>query len=142
MKPAIDGKGLIVPKPDRGAIHDFAVHIDAVTMDQSIAGRLRRNRLLKHGKDADSTPEVLAQHVQASTSGKKPGSISSLGTGSQAVGAAEKTVGDRKSTVDADATRMAKLVAKQIESSMGDQPGPAGPLAHAAAIAPVGRSAS
>lgn len=221
-----DGKGQIVPKPDRVAIHDFAVSIDAVTLDQSIAGRLRRNRLLKHGKDADSTPEVLVQHVQAafskaltdqlekdhiatatasdaetereraslvvdgeftaidegskservmiglgsgasdlkahvtvssvtagrstvvltfdldSTSGKKPGAIASLGTSSLAVGAAEKAVGDGKSTVDADATRMAKLVAKQIESLMGDQPGPAGPSAQVAAVAAAGRSAS
>ncbi|NYH16731.1 DUF4410 domain-containing protein [Paraburkholderia bryophila] len=221
-----DGKGRIVPKPDRVAIHDFTVRLDAVSLDRSIAGRLRRNRLLKHGKDADSTPEVLAQHVQAafgkaltdqlendhiavattggadaehrgtslvvdgeftaidegsksvrvmiglgsgasdlkahvtvssvtaghstvmlafdldSTSGKKPGAISSLGTGSLAVGAAEKAVGDRKSTVDADATHMAKLVAKQVESLMGEQPAPAGPSRASGCTRPVGRSAS
>lgn len=70
-----------------------------------------------------------------STSGKKPGAISSLGTGSLAVGAAEKAVGDRKSTVDADATHMAKLVAKQVESLMGEQPAPAGPAAQVDALA-------
>ena len=220
-----DGRGQVVPKPGRVVIHAFAVHIDDVTLDHSIAGRLRRNRLLKHGNDEDSTPEVLAQHIQAafckaltdqlekdhipaaraggadaelagaslvvdgeftaidegskservmiglgrgasdlkthvtvssvtagrstvvlavdldSTSGKKPGAISSLGTGSLAVGAAEKAVGDKKSTVDADATRMAKLVAKQIESLMGDQTGLAGQPAEAAGTALAARSA-
>lgn len=53
-----------LPKPDRVLIHDFAVRDGGITLDQSIAGRLRRKRLLLQGSDEDSTPEVLAQHVQ------------------------------------------------------------------------------
>jgi len=55
----------------------------------------------------------------SSKSGKKPGAA--LGMGSVAVGAAAGGVSDRKSTVEADASRMAKLVAKQLEAFMADQ---------------------
>jgi hypothetical protein len=44
-----------------------------------------------------------------------------MGVGSLAVGAAAGGVSDRKSTVEADASRMAKLVAKQLEIFMIDQ---------------------
>jgi hypothetical protein len=57
----------------------------------------------------------------SSQSGKKPGAIASLGVGSLAVGAVAGGVGDRKSTVEADASRMAKLVAKQLETFMANQ---------------------
>ena len=214
-----NSKEQIVPKPDRVVIHDFTVRTGNVTLDQSIAGILRRHRLLRHGNDEDSTPQVLAQHVQAafgkalteqlekdhitaerssnakaeggasslvvdgeftaidegskservmigfgsgasdlkthvtvssvtaghstvvlafdldSKSGKKPGAIPGMATGSLAVGAAKKAVGDKKSTVDADASRMAQLVAKQIESLMGDR------TAEAAGTTLAGRSA-
>jgi len=55
----------------------------------------------------------------SSESGKKPGAA--LGMGSVAIGAAAGGVSDRKSTVEADASRMAKLVAKQLEAFMVDQ---------------------
>jgi Domain of unknown function (DUF4410) len=217
--------GQIVPRPDRIVIHDFAVRTDDIALDHSIAGRLRRNRLLRHGSDEDSTPEVLAQHVQGvfdkalidqlekdhitaaraanggadgtqsslvvdgefiaidegsktervmigfgtgaselkthvtvssvmagrstvvlafdldSKSGKRPGAFPGMATGSLAVGVATKAVGDKKSTVDADASRLAELVAKQIESLVGDRSGLAVPAAEAAGTAPVGRAA-
>src|SRR5262249_42402702 len=55
----------------------------------------------------------------SSESGKKPGAA--LGMGSVAIGAAAGGASDRKSTVEADASRMAKLVAKQLEAFMADQ---------------------
>jgi len=55
----------------------------------------------------------------SSESGKKPGAA--LGMGSVAIGAAAGGVSDRKSSVEADASRMAKLVAKQLEAFMADQ---------------------
>jgi hypothetical protein len=56
-----------------------------------------------------------------SESGKKPGALESMGGGSIALGAAEGDVGDRRSTVQADASRMAKGVAKQLQSFMASQ---------------------
>lgn len=53
-----------------------------------------------------------------SQSGKKPGAIVSMGGGSLAVGAATGDLGDSKATVQGDASRMAKLVAKQTEAVM------------------------
>jgi hypothetical protein len=43
--------------------------------------------------------------------------------------------------VDADASRLAELVAQQIESLMGDRSGLAVPTAEAAGTAPVGHAA-
>jgi len=60
-----DGAAQVVPKPERVVIHDFAVRIDAVTLDNSIAGRLHRDRLMRHGTDEDSTPDLLAKHVRS-----------------------------------------------------------------------------
>jgi hypothetical protein len=200
----------VLPKPDKVVIHDFAVPVGAITTDKSIAGQLHRDIMLQHGVDEDSSPEALAQQVQAaftkalagelkkvniqtanisaqkmpaaegamsgsnlivegqfvaihegdetkrimigfgrgasdikthvtvsslvqghptvvlefnlsSESGKKPGAVATMGVGSLAVGAAAGGVGDRKSTVEADASRMAKLVAKQLETFMVDQ---------------------
>jgi len=200
----------VLPKPDKVVIHDFAVPVGAITTDESIAGRLHRKVMLRHGVDEDSSTEALAQQVQAaftkalagelkkmniqtanisaqkmpaaegaisgsnlivegqfvaihegdetkrimigfgrgasdikthvtvssfiqghstvvlefnlsSKSGKKPGAVATMGVGSLAVGAAAGGVGDRKSTVEADASRMAKLVAKQLETFMADQ---------------------
>ena len=199
-----------LPKPDEILIQDFAVPARQVTTDESIAGQLHRTVKLRHGVDEDSSPEVLAQHVQAvfakalagelkkaniqtvnipsqttssakgtvngsnlvvagefvainegdetkrimigfgrgasnikthvtvslvteghpsvvlefnlsSESGKTPGAVATMGVGSLAVGAAAGGVSDRKSTVEADASRMAKLVAKQLEAFMVDQ---------------------
>ena len=199
-----------LPKPDKVLIQDFAVPAKQVTTDESIAGELHRDVMLRHGVDEDSSPEVLAQQVQAafaktlagelkkaniqtvnipsqktssaegavdgsnlvvtgefvainegdetkrimigfgrgasdikthvtvssvtqghptvvlelnlsSESGKKPGALATMGVGSLAVGAAAGGVSDRKSKVEADASRMAKLVAKQLEAFMADQ---------------------
>jgi len=67
-----------------------------------------------------------------SASGKKLGALESAGGGSLALNAAEGDVGDRHSTVQADASRMAKGVAKQIQAFMVTQnwipaPPPAAP---------------
>ncbi len=56
-----------------------------------------------------------------SESGKKLGALETMGGGSLAVGAATGDVGDKQSTVQADAARMAKGVAKQIQKFMVDQ---------------------
>lgn len=63
---------------------------------------------------------VLAFDVHAA-SGKKPGALMTMGGGSLAVGAAEKAVGNHKSTVEQDASRIGKLVALQIEAAMSGQ---------------------
>jgi galactitol-specific phosphotransferase system IIB component len=199
-----------LPKPDKILIQDFAVPAGETTTDESIAARLHRTVMLRHGVDEDSSPQVLAQQLQAafaktlagelkkvniqtvnipsqqissaeghvdgsdlvvagefvainegdetkrimigfgrgasdikthvtvstvtqghptvvlelnlsSESGKKPGAVATMGVGSLAVGAAAGGVSDRKSKVEADASRMAKLVAKQLEAFMADQ---------------------
>jgi hypothetical protein len=199
------GEAQIVPKPERVVIHDFTVRTDDIALDHSVAGRLHRDRLWRHGTDEDSTPEVLAQHVQVafykalidqlekdhitaaraanggseskrvmigfgsgaselkthvtlssvvagrstvvltfdldSKSGKSPGALPGMVAGSLVVGVATTTVGDKKATLDADASRLAELVAKQIESLMSDRPGLAAPAAETARTAPVGRAA-
>jgi hypothetical protein len=53
-----------------------------------------------------------------SQSGKKPGALVGMGGGSLAVGAATGDLRDNKATVQGDASRMAKLVAKQTEAVM------------------------
>jgi hypothetical protein len=55
----------VLPKPDKVVIHDFAVPVGAITTDKSIAGQLHRDVMLRHGVDEDSSPEALAQQVQA-----------------------------------------------------------------------------
>jgi ethanolamine utilization microcompartment shell protein EutS len=54
-----------LPKPHKVLIQDFAVPARQVTTDESIAGELHRDVMLRHGVDEDSSPEVLAQQVQA-----------------------------------------------------------------------------
>jgi Domain of unknown function (DUF4410) len=66
-------------------------------------------------------PTVVLEFNLSSKSGKKPGAVATMGVGSLAVGAAAGGVSDSKSTVEADASRMAKLVAKQLEAFMVDQ---------------------
>jgi uncharacterized protein DUF4410 len=53
-----------------------------------------------------------------SASGKKPGAVATMGGGSLAVGAATGTITDKKATVEGDASRMAKAVAKQVKTVM------------------------
>jgi hypothetical protein len=221
--------GVALPKPARVVIADFGVPADDITVDDSLAARLHRRLMARFGKDDDSSPEILAQHVQAaffdglsaelkkvnvpsdragadralasgapadgatsertasdratgdaksasaselvvsgqftaidegnktkreligfgrgasdikthvtitsvtagrstlvlefdmtSESNKQPGAAITGGS-SLAVGAAVSVVGDRKSTVEADASRMGKLVAKQVEGLVNEQ---------------------
>ena len=66
-------------------------------------------------------PTVVLEFNLSSESGKKPGAAATIGVGSLAVGAAAGGISDRKSTVEADASRMGKLVAKQLETFMAEQ---------------------
>lgn len=49
-------------------IEDFELAPGAVSIDDSLADRLLRHHQRRKGQDVDSTPEVLAQHVQAAFS--------------------------------------------------------------------------
>jgi hypothetical protein len=69
----------------------------------------------------DGPPIVLSECYLRSESGKKPGAAASLGWGSIAVAAATGAASDEKATVEADASRMAKHVAKLMESIMTEQ---------------------
>jgi len=69
----------------------------------------------------DAQPVVLSEFNLKSQSGKKPGAAATMGVGSVAVGAAAGGVSDRKASVEADASRMARAVAKQIEAAMVSQ---------------------
>ena len=193
-----------LPVPDIVLVREFAVPISNVTMDSSVAARLRRHRTDALDTTDDLTPEMLAQNVQAAftkglsdelkkkqiatakygepvgkdarssmvvdgaflvidegneskrvmiglgrgashvgmhvtvssvssgrslvvlsfdvnaASGKGPGALLSMGSSSLAVGTAKKVVGDHRSTVERDASRMGELVALQIEASVAD----------------------
>jgi hypothetical protein len=63
-------------------------------------------------------PILLAEFDLKSESGKKPGAAATMGVGSAAGSVAASAVVDGKATVEGDASRMAKAVAKQIESIM------------------------
>ena len=69
----------------------------------------------------DAQPVVLSEFNLKSKSGKKPGAAAGMGVGSVAVGAAAGGVGDRKASVEADASRMARAVARQIGELMVSQ---------------------
>jgi Domain of unknown function (DUF4410) len=64
---------------------------------------------------------VVLEFNLKSDSGKKPGAAATMGVGSLAVGAVAGGVGDKKGTVQADASRMGTAVAKQIEGFMISQ---------------------
>lgn len=66
-------------------------------------------------------PILVSEFNLKSESGKKPGAAATMGTGSAAVGAAAGSAGDTRATVEADASRMAKAVAKQVEELMTSQ---------------------
>ena len=66
----------------------------------------------------DGRKTLLLDCIINSQSGKKPGAIIGMGGGRVAVGAAAGDVGDGKATVQGDASRMGKLVAKQTEAVM------------------------
>jgi hypothetical protein len=69
----------------------------------------------------DTQPIVVAEFNLNSASGKKPGAAATMGVGSAAAGVAAGSVGDKKETVEGDASRMAKAVAKQIIDQMTAQ---------------------
>lgn len=193
-----------LPKPDGIVVYDFAVPTEVITMDESMASRLRRRHLALLGTNSDSSPEAVAQQIQKSfsktlvndlqkasvqveradgtdripahtlvvqgefttvnegnkskrvmigfgrgasdvqahvtvslttgaqpllisefnlksASGKKPGAAATMGVGSAGAAVAAGSVGDRKATVQADASRMATAVANQIETLMVSQ---------------------
>jgi len=194
-----------LPKPDIVLVRDFAAPTSDVTMDTSLAARLRRRRMHLFGTSDDLTPDMLVQNVQtaftqglsdelkkvqiptgkvgepvgdsarsslvvagefiaidegneskrimvgvgrgatavrmhvtvssvssgrsavvlafdvSSASGKSPGALLTMGSGSLAVGAAKKAAGNTRSTAEHDASRMGKLVALQIEGLMVGQ---------------------
>src|SRR5471032_1042459 len=194
-----------LPKPDIVLVRDFAAPASDVTMDTSLAARLRRRRMHLFGTSDDLTPDMLVQNVQtaftqglsdelkkvqiptgkvgepvgdsarsslvvagefiaidegneskrimvgigrgatavrmhvtvssvssgrsavvlafdvSSASGKSPGALLTMGSGSLAVGAAKKAAGNTRSTAEHDASRMGKLVALQIEGLMVGQ---------------------
>jgi hypothetical protein len=194
-----------LPKPDIVLVRDFAAPTSTVTMDTSLAAKLRRRRMHLFGTSDDLTPVRLVQSVQtaftqglsdelkkvqiptgkagasagasarsslvvdgefiaidegneskrimvglgrgatavrmhvtvssvssgrstavlafdvSSASGKSPGALLIMGSGSLAAGAAKKAVGNTRSTAEHDASRMGKLVALQIEASMDGQ---------------------
>jgi hypothetical protein len=64
---------------------------------------------------------VVLEFSLNSASGEKPGAVATMGAGSVALSAAVGDVGDKKGTVQADASRMAKAVARQIEEFMNSQ---------------------
>lgn len=66
-------------------------------------------------------PVVLAEFNLNSQSGKKPGAAETMGVGGVATSAAVSGATDNKATVEGDTARMAKAVAKQIESAMVSQ---------------------
>lgn len=195
----------LLPKPNQIVVYDFTVPTNVVTMDESMAARLRRRHLERLGMNSNSSSEAVAQEVQASfskalvkelqktsipaetaagtdtpspahtliiqgeftainegnkskrvmigfgrgasdvqahvtvsltgnaqpimlsefklnsASGKKPGAAATMGVGSAGAGVAAGSVGDTKATVQADASRMAQAVAKQIQSLMTAQ---------------------
>jgi hypothetical protein len=69
-------------------------------------------------------PVVMADFNLNSESGKKPGAAAGMGVGSAGVAAADVAISgaeDHGATVESDTARMAKTVAKQIESMMMTQ---------------------
>jgi hypothetical protein len=111
--------------------HTLMVHGESTTINQ---GNKTKRMMIGFGRGAsdvtahvtvslttDAQPVVLSEFNLQSKSGKKPGAAATMGVGSVAVGVAAGGVGDRKASVEADATRMAKAVAKQIEGSVISQ---------------------
>jgi hypothetical protein len=186
------------------AVRFDSAPVAQITLDDSLAARLRRRRLTWTGGDDDSTAPVLAQHVQASfsksfsvelnahgivsdnmdaptvaeqptvvieysftaidegnrgdrimiglgrgasrvkmhvnvyeayrdhrtallamdvdsDSGKMPGALPTMGAGSLVTGTGLGIAGDTGSTVDADASRLGKLVGRRVEALLGKQ---------------------
>jgi hypothetical protein len=69
----------------------------------------------------ESQAIVLSEFKMKSESSKKTGAAATMGASSAATGVATGDVGDKNATVESDASRMAKAVAKQIEQVMAAQ---------------------
>jgi len=119
--------------PDDATIpaHALMVHGEFTTINQ---GNKTKRIMIGFGRGAsdvqahvtvslttDAQPVVVSEFNLKSRSGKKPGAAATMGVGSVAVGAAAGGVGDRKASLEADASRMAKAVAKQITEVMISQ---------------------
>jgi len=119
--------------PESAAIseHTLMIHGEFTTISQ---GNKTQRMMIGFGRGAsdvkahvtvslstDSQPVLLSEFNLTSKSGKKPGAAATMGIGSVAVGAAAGGVGDRKAGVEADTSRMAKAVAKQIKEEMISQ---------------------
>jgi hypothetical protein len=66
-------------------------------------------------------PVLVSEFELRFASGVKPGAVATMGVSSLATSAAVGDATDRKATVDGDASRMAKAVAKQIAALMTAQ---------------------
>ncbi len=111
--------------------HTLVVRGEFVAVDE---GDRSRRVMIGFGRGASSVqtrvilllttetqPILLKEFYLKSESGKKPGAAVGLGVGSAAtvaVGAATGDIGDRKASVEADAARMARQVAKEIVNVM------------------------
>src|SRR5258708_18345338 len=89
----------VLPKPDKVVIHDFAVPVGAITTDESIAGRLHRRILLRHGVDEDSSPDALARQVQAAFTKALAGELKKVNIPAQKMSAAEGAMSGSNLTV-------------------------------------------
>jgi hypothetical protein len=61
-------QGDALPKPEKLLIYDFAVPADVISVDESAAARLNRQRRRTVGADSNASPEAVAKQVQASFS--------------------------------------------------------------------------
>jgi hypothetical protein len=64
---------------------------------------------------------VLSQFTVNSRSGEKPGAVAGMGAGSAAAAASSAATRQGNATVEGDAARMAREVARQVEKVMLDQ---------------------
>jgi hypothetical protein len=111
--------------------HTLIVHGEFTTINQ---GNKTKRMMIGFGRGAsdvqahvtvslttDAQLVVLSEFNLKSKSGKKPGAAATMGVGSVAIGAAAGGVGDRKASVEADTSRMAKAVAQQIREVLISQ---------------------
>jgi hypothetical protein len=79
------------------------VPVNSVTTDESIAGRLCRDIMLRHGVDEDSSPEALARQVQAAFT-KTPPAIGEASQTHEQLIYLPLAHRDRRTAVDAPGT--------------------------------------
>ena len=91
------GSGAL-PKPDKLLIRDFAVPAGDITIDESPAAQLHRRIMLRHGVDEDSSPEVLAQQIQAVFAKTLASELQQLNIPTQRASAGGASAGDPHGT--------------------------------------------